>query len=200
MIGLIDYGAGNLLSVQKAMKYTNIDCKIIDSIDKFNGIDKVILPGVGAFEAAVKKLNSSGLFESVKNWIKSDKPFLGICLGMQLLFEESEESTENIHGFGIFKGNVSRFKTNKVPQIGWNQIQINRESKLFNNIGSGSFFYFLHGYYVDPSDKNITITSTEYSINYTSAVNKGNIFGVQFHPEKSGENGLKLLKNWVDLC
>ena len=196
MIGIIDYGAGNILSVKKALEYLSIDCKIIKSESDFKGIGKIILPGVGAFQAAVEKLKRSGTYEIINNWLRSNRPFLGICLGMQLLFEESEES-KGVKGFGIFNGKVVRFRTQKVPQIGWNQVTIKRESKIMRDIKDGSFFYFLHGYFAEPQDKTIAVGDTDYHTVYSSAIEKGNICAVQFHPEKSGKIGLQLLKNWA---
>jgi imidazole glycerol-phosphate synthase subunit HisH len=200
MIGLIDYGAGNLLSVKKALEYLKVDCRIITNSDEVDSIDRMILPGVGAFEASVKRLTSSGLFEPIKKWINEDKSFLGICLGMQLLMDHSEESSPEIKGFQFLKGNVAKFQGHKVPQIGWNQVKISKPSKLFTNLKDDSFFYFVHSYYVNPDLNGYTIGVTHYTLPFTSAVQKGNVYGVQFHPEKSGDNGLKLLKNWIELC
>lgn len=196
MIGIIDYGAGNILSVKKALEYLGIDCKIIKSESDFKGTGKIILPGVGAFQAAVEKLKRSGTYEIINNWLRSNRPFLGICLGMQLLFEESEEA-KGVKGFEIFNGKVVRFRTQKVPQIGWNQVTIKRESKIMRDIKDGSFFYFLHGYFAKPQDKTIAVGDTDYHTVYSSAIEKGNICAVQFHPEKSGKVGLQLLKNWA---
>ncbi|MFH1227797.1 MAG: imidazole glycerol phosphate synthase subunit HisH [Planctomycetota bacterium] len=199
MIGIIDYGAGNLLSVKKALEHLGVDCKIIDTKSKFQEVDKVILPGVGAFQSAIRKLKSTGIYGITKDWLLADKPFLGICLGMQLLFEGSEES-KGVKGFGVFKGKVVRFKCGKVPQIGWNRVRIQRKSKIMSGIKDKSFFYFLHGYFAKPADGDIITGTTEYRAVYPSVVEKGNIYGVQFHPEKSSAVGLKLLKNWVEIC
>lgn len=148
----------------------------------------------------MKKLLNSGMRDKTMEWLNSDKPFLGICLGMQLLFEQSEEAQKECKGLSFFKGGVPKFETEKVPQIGWNNVSYPRESILFKGIEENSFFYFLHSYYIQPFEKNIGIGVTDYGIEYISAVNKGNIYGVQFHPEKSGKNGLKLLQNWIELC
>jgi imidazole glycerol-phosphate synthase subunit HisH len=199
MIGIIDYGAGNLLSVRKALEYLGVQASVIAGHEKFKDIDKLILPGVGAFCAAMDKIKERGLYEPIAKWLNADRPFLGICLGMQLLFEQSEESPGS-RGFGAFKGTVKRFTGHKVPQIGWNQVNSIKESVLCAGIVDGSYFYFLHGYYVVPEDASITTGVTQYQIQYTSIVEKGNTRGVQFHPEKSSTYGLKLLKNWVDLC
>ena len=199
MIGIIDYGAGNLLSVKKALEFLGMNVKVIASKENFDGIERLILPGVGAFQAAIDKINERGLYAPIYQWLSEDKPFLGICLGMQLLFEESEESP-GIKGFTIFKGAVARFRNHKVPQIGWNQVSFTRESKLLAGIDDGAFFYFLHSYYVKPHDETITAGTTQYDVSYASIIEKGNIRAVQFHPEKSSTIGLALLRNWVSVC
>ena len=199
MIAIIDYGAGNLRSVKKAFDFLNVDSQVISSSSELAGAQKIVLPGVGAFGAAIGKLHESGFYEAIQEWLFLNKPFLGICLGMQLLLESSLESP-GITGLAAFKGKNLRFNSGKVPQIGWNQVQIQKESNLFNGIPDGSFFYFLHGYYLVPVDHDLVIATTEYSIKYPSVIEKENIAAVQFHPEKSGTVGLKLLKNWVDLC
>ena len=200
MIGIIDYGAGNLRSVKKAMDFLNIDNVIIQSQSDFTGnIEKVILPGVGSFGAAVDTLHAQKLYAPVAEWLAADQPFLGICLGMQLLFGESEESP-GMKGFDVFHGNIPQFTQGKVPQIGWNQVKPLRPTPLFEGIADNAFFYFLHGYYVNPESPEVTIAATDYGITYTSAVQRGRIYGVQFHPEKSSDVGIQLLKNWVTLC
>jgi imidazole glycerol phosphate synthase glutamine amidotransferase subunit len=199
MIGIIDYGAGNLRSVKKAVDYLGIESRIIRLAPEFDGIDKLILPGVGAFGAAIETLKAKGLYQPIEAWLQADKPFLGICLGLQMLFEESEEAG-GIKGFGAFKGKIPQFTQGKVPQIGWNQIQRVKDSPLLAGIPDQSFFYFLHGYYVQPEEQEIVLTETEYGITYTSAIVQGNIYAVQFHPEKSSRLGIQLLQNWVTLC
>ncbi len=199
MIAIIDYGAGNLKSVKKAFDFLQVESKIVSAPNEAECADKIVLPGVGAFGAAVEKLKQSGFYHFLKNWIESNKPFLGICLGMQLLFESSTES-EIVEGLGVFKGQCVRFTEGKIPQIGWNQINKVKESKLLTGIEDESFFYFLHSYYVRPEDQNIVAATTSYGIDYPSVFEQGNIYAVQFHPEKSGEKGLQLLKNWVELC
>ncbi len=199
MIGIIDYGAGNLLSVKKAFDYLGVESKIIRSEEEFNTADRIVLPGVGAFGAAAGRLKESGFFRLIKEWLQSDRPFLGICLGMQLLFETSFES-EGACGFGFFKGSCLRFNLGKVPQIGWNRINIKKDSNLLEGIPDDSFFYFLHGYYADPQEEDSIIAATHYGISYPSIMKRGNIYAVQFHPEKSGEAGLKLLENWGEKC
>jgi glutamine amidotransferase len=199
MIAIIDYGAGNLKSVKKAFDYLNVDSQVISNSEELMEAEKVVLPGVGAFGAAIEKLLESGFYEAIQNWLRSDKPFLGICLGLQLLFESSSESP-GVRGLTIFKGENLRFNSGKVPQIGWNQVQIQRQSRLLNDIPDHSFFYFLHGYYIVPISQDLVTATTEYGITYPSVIEQGNIYAVQFHPEKSGNAGLKLLKNWMDLC
>jgi len=199
MIAIIDYGAGNLRSVQKAFDYLKVESQIISSPDQLAAAEKIVLPGVGAFGAAVQKLHETRFYDVIRDWLMANQPFLGICLGMQLLLETSQESP-GVKGLSIFDGENLRFDAAKVPQIGWNQVQFLRKSKLFEGIPNGSFFYFLHGYYLAPKDDRFVIASTNYTIDYPSVLEKGNIAAVQFHPEKSGELGLKLLKNWIEQC
>jgi glutamine amidotransferase len=199
MIAIIDYGAGNLRSVRKAFNHLKVKNIIATGAEDLNDVKGIVLPGVGAFGKAMKKLKENNFYEGIKNCISAGTPFLGICLGMQMLFEESTES-ENVRGFGIFKGECERFKKGKVPQIGWNQINIVKESPLLEGIPDETFFYFLHGYYVEAKNPDIITAKTDYFIEYTSIIEKGNIFGVQFHPEKSGKMGLQMLRNWVELC
>ncbi|MEO0190443.1 MAG: imidazole glycerol phosphate synthase subunit HisH [candidate division WOR-3 bacterium] len=198
MIGIIDYGAGNIHSVKNALDFLKFKSCIIKEPKDMRSVDRIILPGVGAFGFAVERLQQTGLFESIIEWLKDNRPFLGICLGMQLLFESSEES-KKIEGFGIFKGYVKRFNINKVPQIGWNNIDILKKSPLLG-FRENPFFYFLHSYYVNTTEKDLIIGVTEYGVKYPSIINRNNIYGVQFHPEKSGKNGLRILKNWVERC
>ncbi len=199
MIAIIDYGAGNLRSVKKAFNHLKRKNMIATRAEDLKKADRVVLPGVGAFGPAIEKLKETHFYEATLDWLKAGKPFLGICLGMQMLFEESLESKKK-KGFGIFEGKCPRFKKGKVPQMGWNQINIVKESPLLKGIPDKSFFYFLHGYYVKAKDNEIVRATTDYFVTYTSMIEKGNVFGVQFHPEKSGETGLKMLNNWVDIC
>jgi glutamine amidotransferase len=199
MIAIVDYGAGNLRSVQKAFDYLGVPSQIVKSPDELSGAEQMVLPGVGAFRAAMTKLKASGLLLCVSEWIRSGAPFLGICLGMQLLFEGSGEA-EGVEGLGIFEGNCLPFRSGKVPQIGWNQIGVQRSSGLLHGVEDGSFFYFLHGYYVSPANREIVTATTEYGVRYASVVERGRLAAVQFHPEKSGTLGLRLLRNWVKSC
>ncbi len=198
MIGIINYGAGNLLSVKKAFEYIGARVKIISKISEAKSVSKIVLPGVGAFESAMIKLKEIGLIQFIYEWIVENKPFLGICLGLQLLFDQSEES-ENTEGFKIFSGRVIKFKDIRCPQIGWNQVWLKKESILFNGINDGSFFYFLHSYYIKPENNGIIAGLTNYGIDYASVIEKGSIYAVQFHPEKSGKVGIKLLTNWLNM-
>ncbi|MEO0205980.1 MAG: imidazole glycerol phosphate synthase subunit HisH [candidate division WOR-3 bacterium] len=199
MIGIVDYGAGNLKSVKNAIDYLGFNARVVKRPDDISSVKRLILPGVGAFGSAVNKLKRSGLFETILNWLSDDLPFLGICLGLQLLFEKSEESG-NAKGFGIFKGKIKRFRKYKVPQIGWNSVKILKPSPLTGFERKTQFFYFLHSYYLVTSQHNLVIGTSDYGAEYASIINQGNIYGVQFHPEKSGKNGLVLLKNWVEKC
>ncbi|MBM3251477.1 MAG: imidazole glycerol phosphate synthase subunit HisH [Candidatus Omnitrophica bacterium] len=196
MIAIVDYGMGNLRSVQKALESVGAKTKITQSQDDILKAEKIVLPGVGAFAVAIKKLESLNLINPLKKAVNSNKPFLGICLGLQLLFTESQEA-RGINGLDIFKGTVKKFKRLKVPHIGWNQIKINPDnSKLFKGIDDRANMYFCHSFYVEPKDKNIIAATTDYGMDFVSAVSQGNIFGVQFHPEKSQKVGLKILENF----
>ncbi len=197
-IGIIDYGAGNMASVQKALDYLDLPNRIIDCPDDLAGAERVILPGVGAFGAAMDNLRQKGFVEPIKQYIAEGKSFLGICLGMQLLLQTSEE-TENAKGTGIITGTCKRFTTGKVPHMGWNSINIKRSNGLFKGIPNNSFFYFIHSYYIEPGNQTLTAAKTDYYIPFTAAIEKDNLCGVQFHPEKSGPIGLKVLENWSKL-
>lgn len=194
MIAIIDYGAGNLSSVEKAIKYLGYEVCISDDTAVLDSADKLILPGVGSFGSAMEKLKSKGLDVYLKN---TKKQVLGICLGLQLLFEYSEES--NCEGLGILKGTVKRIPDTglKIPQIGWNSLDI-KGGKLFSGIEKNSYVYFVHSYYVVPDDKAIVTASVEYGATLDIAVECENFHAVQFHPEKSGDTGLAILKNFID--
>lgn len=198
MIAVIDYGAGNLKSITNALDFLKVKYKVTDKVSDIEKADKIIFPGVGSFGDCVKSLKKKGLFESLKKEIIR-KPYLGICLGLQVLFESSEESI-GVKGLSIFKGKCKKFKSKdlKIPQIGWNSIKIiNKKSLLLKNIKNDFYFYFVHSYYVDPKDKEIILTKTDYGIDFVSAIEKDNIFATQFHPERSGNIGLKILENFV---
>jgi imidazole glycerol-phosphate synthase subunit HisH len=199
MIAIVDYGAGNLKSVKKAFDFLNVEAHVVSSGEDLKDATKVVLPGVGAFGAAMDKLSDHGFVEPIRKWIADDKPFLGICLGMQMLFESSTE-TADVAGIGVFKGVNLRFKDGKVPQIGWNQVTVKKDTPLMRGIENGSYFYFLHGYYIAPQSPSLVIGEADYYITYPCMINRGKVYGVQFHPEKSGEAGIQLLKNWVENC
>ncbi len=199
MIAIIDYGAGNLQSVKNALDYLKVKSIITSNANDIIKAKKVIFPGVGSFGDGIRALNETDLIDPIMKVIEDNKPFLGICLGMQVLFEKSEESP-GVEGLGIFEGTVKKFKGDlKIPQIGWNQIKIQKESRLLEGVKDKSFFYFVHSYYADPEDKEIALAATDYGREFVSAVEKDNIFALQFHPERSGEIGLKILENFCKL-
>lgn len=197
MIAIIDYGMGNLRSVAKAFEKVGGDVQVTDDANVINRADSVVLPGVGAIKSAMDKLTELGLVPVIKESITDGKPFLGICLGFQLLFDKSEEGGD-IGGLAVFEGSVKRFKQGKVPQIAWNQIQIKAtQCPLFTGIEDNSFVYFCHSFYVDNKDSRLTAVTTDYNGVYTSGIWKNNVYGVQFHPEKSQTTGLKILENFA---
>jgi len=199
MIGIVDYGAGNLNSVKKAFDFIQKKSLILSHAEEFNNIKKLVLPGVGSFGHAVRRIREKDFFEPIKKWIESNKPFLGICLGMQLLFERSEESGRE-EGLSFFKGYCRRFTQFKVPQIGWNNIVFDKETAIFQGIKNKTFFYFNHSYYAVPEENEVVMARSHYGIDFPCLVRKGNVYGVQFHPEKSGQKGINLLKNWEERC
>ncbi|MCX6798996.1 MAG: imidazole glycerol phosphate synthase subunit HisH [Candidatus Diapherotrites archaeon] len=199
MIAVIDFGAGNLRSVENALLKLGEKPLVTGSPEKVLEAEKVVFPGVGNFGQAAETLRKSGLDKAVKSFIAEGKPFLGICLGMQLLFEKSEESKES-KGLGVLQGAVQKFPaTVKVPQIGWNQLELRDGKRLFKGVADKSFAYFVHSYYAAPGDESVVAAETEYGLRYCSALQRGNVFACQFHPEKSGEIGLKILKNFVEM-
>ena len=200
MIAIIDYKAGNLRSVEKAFLYLGHDVCVTDDPKTILSADKVVLPGVGSFKDAMDSIKNLGLESVVREAAASGKPFLGICLGMQMLYEYSEEG--DAQGFGIFKGKVVRFpdmKDLKVPQIGWNNLNIVRECDILKGIEKAPFVYFVHSYYVQAEDEDSISATVEYGVKAHVLTNKGNIFLCQFHPEKSGKTGLKMLDNFARL-
>ncbi len=202
MIGIINYGMGNLQSVKNSLDFLGIPNIFVNKPQEIDQCDKIILPGVGAFGSAMEKLDKLGFSKTIRDSARRKKPILGICLGMQLLFEESEEY--GFHsGLGLIKGQVLPLKKEvkkiPVPHVGWNNIHKNKDSVLLQDIKDDSCFYFVHSFYCQPNDKSITIAGTDYGIKFTVAIEKGNVFGCQFHPEKSQAYGLKLLKNFQEL-
>ena len=195
MIGIIDYNAGNLRSIQKAVELYD-KAIITNNSEELLACDKIILPGVGNFGSAMENL--SKLKETIYKIIDDKVPFLGICLGMQVLFEESEEK-KGIKGLGIIKGNVVKFKdVEKLPHMGWNNVKIVKDCPLFENIKDNSHFYFVHSYHINPAE-DCVVGKTEYGIEFPSVINKDNVYATQFHPEKSGKIGLKIIENFIEL-
>jgi glutamine amidotransferase len=201
VIVIVDYGMGNLRSVWKALEKAGGQVKVSDKAEDLKEARGVVLPGVGAFSPAISNLRQRGLLEPVREILSSSvKPFLGICLGLQLLMEESEEEGP-VQGLGIIPGRCTRFQTKlKVPHMGWNQVRWEKPAAIFDGIPDGSYFYFVHSYYVKPEETEWISGSTVYDQVFTSAIAKDNrIFAVQFHPEKSQQKGLKILENFVGL-
>jgi glutamine amidotransferase len=205
VITIIDYGMGNLRSVQKAFEKFCSNVVVSSSAKDILKADKIVLPGVGAFKTAMDELKKRGLIQPIKASIKEGKPFLGICLGLQLLFSESEEG-KKIKGLDIIEGKVRKFKEKdglKIPHMGWNIVKSkvkSKNSKILYGIEKNSYMYFVHSYYVAPKDKSVILCETDYGGNFTSGVHKDNIWGLQFHPEKSQSIGLKIVENFVNLC
>jgi len=198
-LAIIDYGVGNLRSVEKA--FAAMGCEAVVSGDEktLRSAERLVLPGVGAFAACMKALKERGLDQVVRERVAAGTPLLGVCVGMQLLFEESDEFGST-SGLGLLRGRVRRFSQDLVvPQVGWNRIEQVRTHPVFAEIADRSHFYFVHSYYCEPLDNQVVMGQTEYGINYASVVAQENICGVQFHPEKSQESGLRLLRNFARL-
>ncbi len=204
MIALIDYDSGNLRSVQKALLKVGADVKVVRRPDEISDARAVVLPGVGAFDDCVNALQKQELLSAAKEFIKTGRPFLGICVGYQALFEKSEEFNSCAAGLGLFGGKVVRFRDQpglKIPQIGWNQINVTRsDCPLYKGIKSGSYVYFVHSFFPKPNDPSIVATETNYGETFASSVWRDNVYATQFHPEKSQNIGLQLLKNFVALA
>lgn len=218
MIALIDYGISNLRSVQKAFAHLGVDVTLIDTPDQLAQADRLILPGVGAFRAGMEGLRVRGLIEPIKQAVTAGKPLIGICLGMQLLFEASDELGDTA-GLGLLPGHVTRIKMQdalhsslitrhsplvtrhslKIPHMGWNQLDLVRAHPLVNDVESGAYAYFVHSYAVYPEQRDIVIATTEYGGPFASIVGRDNICGLQFHPEKSQAVGLRLLQNFLEM-
>ena len=201
MIAIIDYGAGNLMSVKKALDFIGAESEITMDKDKIKSASHVILPGVGSFGDAMESMKSRGLVDTVKSAAISGKPFLGICLGLQLLFDSSEES-EGVKGLSLMNGKISSIPKNmglKVPHMGWNSVSVKQSGGIFKDIPDNSYFYFVHSYYLNGADEADIAATAQYGVEIQCAVQRGNLCAVQFHPEKSGSIGLKLLENFVSL-
>ena len=197
MIAIIDYGMGNLRSVQKAFQKVGAEAVVTDEREIIESARAVVLPGVGAFGDAMTNLRSQGLVETIERVVERGTPFLGICLGLQLFFEESDEM--GLHqGLGLFPGRVRRFDVGlKVPHIGWNQVHIRRQNPLLDGLADDSYAYFVHSYYVEPNEDDDILATTDYGLDFASIVGRGNVFGIQFHPEKSQDVGIRILSNFV---
>ena len=201
MIAIIDYDAGNLKSVEKALVLLGQDVMVTRDAKELLKSDKVILPGVGAFGEAMAKLTNFGLVPVIKEIVKRGTPFLGICLGLQLLFERSEESP-GVEGLGILKGEILRIPDKeglKIPHIGWNSLELQNDGRLYRGFTGTPYVYFVHSYYLKAKDESIVKAATEYGTYIHASVEQDNVFACQFHPEKSGEVGLTILKNFVEL-
>lgn len=193
MITIIDYEAGNLKSVSNMLDFLGCEFKISSDAKEIENAEKLIFPGQGNFEQAMKNLTRKNLVEPIKNAIAKDTKFLGICLGLQILFEKSEEAP-NVNGLSIIKGEVKKFRQGKIPQIGWNQIKTTDNNSFLKN----DYYYFVNSYYVVPQDKNIISSTCDYNEEFTSSIEYKNLTAVQFHPEKSSTAGIEFFKNWVN--
>ena len=199
MIAIIDYDAGNLKSVEKALLYLGEECVVTRDRNELLKADKVILPGVGAFGDAMEKLNKFGLVEVIHEIVKENKPFLGICLGLQLMFESSEEGP-GVKGLGLLPGKIVKFPEKdgyKIPHMGWNSLSCAPDGTLFEGLPDHPYVYFVHSYYLKAKDPQIVKAMAEYGVMIHASVESGNVFGCQFHPEKSGETGLHILRNFI---
>jgi len=204
MIAIVDYGMGNLRSVSKAFQSQQFPAIVTRDPDDISKASGLVLPGVGAFGDCVKNLEEYGLIDPIKGYIDSGRPFLGICLGLQVLFDESEEAP-GVKGLGLIKGKVVKFpdfkkEGLKVPHMGWNQVTIKKDIPILEGVPQNSWFYFVHSYYPVPEDDSVSAVKTTYGFEFTAAVAKDNIFASQFHPEKSSTLGLKILQNFSALC
>lgn len=209
-VTIIDYDAGNTMSVINALKSLGADVTLTKEPSKLIKAERVIFPGVGAYADSMNKLREYGLTDIIKEMISKDTPFLGICLGMQLLFENSREvigseSADKVDGLGLFRGSVKAFKeisdfNLKVPHMGWNSIDFQKtDCRLYKDVPNGSYVYFVHSFYLDAADRSEIATTTDYGVTFDSSVCRGNIFGCQFHPEKSGDVGLQILNNFCSI-
>lgn len=202
MIAIVDYDAGNIKSVEKALQHIGMASLVTREADQIQKADKVIVPGVGAFGDAMEKMNRYHLTEVLRQVAKQGTPILGICLGLQLFFERSEEAENMVEGLGLLPGEIVRFPEKngyKIPHMGWNSIQINPKSRLLKGIENDSYVYFVHSYYLKAKQKEDVAATTDYIVNVHAAAERGNIFATQFHPEKSGEVGLQILRNFAKI-
>ena len=201
MIAIIDYDAGNVKSVEKALQFLGVEAVVTRDPMVIRKAEKVILPGVGSFGDAMEKLHNYGLVELIKEVVASGKPFLGICLGLQLLFESSEESP-GVEGLGILKGKIVRIPDGeglKIPHIGWNSLTYPNPGRLYQGIEENAYVYFVHSYYLQAEEPEIVVAQTEYGVPIGASVEKGNVFACQFHPEKSSAVGMTILRNFIEI-
>lgn len=201
MIAIIDYGAGNIQSVNKAFRHIGCDCFVTRDREEILRAEGAVLPGVGSFGDTVDSLNQFGIKETAVEFIKSGKPFFGICLGLQLLFPESEESV-GAKGLGVFEGTITKIPSGeglKIPHMGWNSLDIKKHDRLFKGIAGNPYVYFVHSYFLNAADKNIVAAQTEYGVTIDAAIEQDNVFATQFHPEKSGDVGLQILRNFAEI-
>jgi glutamine amidotransferase len=198
MIAIVDYGMGNLRSVEKGFKKVGVEAVVTSDPKAINDAGAIVLPGVGAFRDCIRNLTDLSLTEAIGRSIEKGKPYLGICLGLQVLFSESEEFGR-CRGLDIFRGRVVRFRIKeKVPHMGWNTVQIGNRPPILSDIPDDSYFYFVHSFYVVPDDAGVTAATTDYGVTFTSMIWKDNVFATQFHPEKSQKLGLRILKGFGD--
>lgn len=200
MIAIIDYGAGNLHSVKNALDFLGAESIISNNSEEILSCDKIILPGVGAFGHAMDALTGSGLDKTVLKAVEAEKPLLGICLGLQLMFEESDEAPGK-KGLGIFSGKVVKIPDTglKIPHMGWNSLEVSKDSRLLRDLGDEPYVYFVHSYYLTTEQEYVVSAYTNYGARLGVAVERGNVFATQFHPEKSGDVGMKILKNFINI-
>lgn len=202
MIAVVDYDAGNIKSVEKALQHIGAEPVITRDLSLIDKADKVIVPGVGAFEDAMEKMNQYQLTQMLRDVAKRGTPIMGICLGLQLFFERSDESEHDVEGLGLLSGEIVRFPEKegfKIPHMGWNSLKINPASRLLKGIPDQAYVYFVHSYYLQAKQKEDVAATTEYIVEVHAAVEHDNVFATQFHPEKSGETGLQILRNFVAL-
>lgn len=200
MVAIIDYGAGNLQSVKKALDFLGYESEITMDREKILSASHVILPGVGSFGDAMASIRERGLEDTIKQAASGEKHFLGICLGLQLMFEKSDE-TPGVEGLGIFKGEIVKIPSEnglKVPHMGWNSINLKQTDGIFSGIRDGSYFYFVHSYYLKNAEPDVVAATAQYGVEIECAIQKGRVCATQFHPEKSSETGLRLLKNFME--
>ncbi|MEW6753167.1 MAG: imidazole glycerol phosphate synthase subunit HisH [Candidatus Latescibacterota bacterium] len=199
MIAIVDYGMGNLRSVEKAFQFLGFEARVVDAVEELDRASHVVLPGDAAFGDAMANLRRGGWDEGIRRAIQAGRPFLGICVGLQLMFEESEELGRH-QGLGLLPGRCRRFPPGQpVPQIGWNQVSVQQQHPLLAGVPEGSFFYFVHSYYVEADRRTDCLATTEYGLEYTSIAGGDRVVGVQFHPEKSQDVGLRLLGNFASM-